>query len=140
MFYLDTSLLVSSFSNEPRSAIVDEWMSRQDKNELCISDWVITEVSSALSIKIRRGTINEMQRGAILAEFTRLTADTFTVLPVAASALRTAARFCDQSQLKLRSADALHLAICAEHGATIYTLDQVLSRAALALGVASILL
>lgn len=139
MFYLDTSVLVSTLSNEPRSSVVDEWLSKQNDTELCLSDWVITEVSSALSIKIRTGAINDVQRGAILAQFTRLTVDTLTVLPVAASAFRTAARFCDQSQLNLRSGDALHLAICAEHGATICTLDRVLNRAASALGVASIL-
>ena len=140
MLYLDTSVLVSTLTNEPRSSAVDKWLSRQTIESLCLSDWVITEVSSALSIKIRTGTINDVQRGAILSQFTQMTVDTFKVLPVASSAFRTAARFCDQSQLKLRSGDALHLAICAEHGATICTLDQVLSQAAPALGVASVLL
>jgi len=140
MLYLDTSVLVSALSNEPRSSVVEEWLSRQDESELGLSDWVVTEFSSALSIKIRTGAISDVQRGAMLAQFTRLTVDTFRVVPVTASAFRTAARFCDQSQLNLRSSDALHLAICAEHGATICTLDQVLGRAAPVLGVASVLL
>jgi predicted nucleic acid-binding protein len=40
----------------------------------------------------------------------------------------------------LRAGDALHLAICATHGATLCTLDQRLSDAGSALGVEAMLL
>jgi uncharacterized protein len=53
---------------------------------------------------------------------------------------RTAARFADQHALGLRAGDALHLAICADHGATLCTLDRRLSEAGPALGVKTILL
>ena len=53
---------------------------------------------------------------------------------------RTAARFVEQHVLGLRAADALHLAICADHGATLCTLDRRLSDAATVLGVKTILL
>ena len=139
MFYLDTSVVVSALSVETRTHDVLRWLNEQSDSEFAVSDWVVTEVSSALSIKIRTGTINTAQRALILSQFAQLLTDTFRVLPIEQSAFRTAARFCDQSQLKLRSGDALHLAICAEHGATICTLDQVLGQAAPVLGVASIL-
>jgi predicted nucleic acid-binding protein len=48
---------------------------------------------------------------------------------------RAAARFADQSELNLRSGDALHLAICANHGALLCTLDRRLAESAPRVGV-----
>jgi hypothetical protein len=47
----------------------------------------------------------------------RLSVDSFTILHVSGLQFRTAARFADQHALGLRAGDALHLAICADHGA-----------------------
>ena len=140
MLYLDTSLLVSAFTRETRSHDARQWLQQQVSKEVSLSEWVITEFSSALSLKVRTGEIDTAHRGAILAQFTQLAVNSFVVLPVEASAFRTAARFCDQPQLNLRAGDALHLAICAESGATICTLDQKLGKAAPLVGVASVLL
>ena len=54
--------------------------------------------------------------------------------------VRTAARFADRHELGLRVGDALHLAVCADHGATLCTLDRRLAEAAPALGVRTTLL
>jgi uncharacterized protein len=48
---------------------------------------------------------------------------------------RVAARLADQSELNLRAGDALHLAICANHGASLCTLDRRLAEAAPRVGV-----
>jgi len=140
MLYLDTSILVSALTKEPSTSAVRTWLAQQPGDQLTISDWVVTEFSSAMSFKVRIGAINTAQHAAILGQFTQWAVNTFGNLPVQAMSFHTAARYCDQSQLNLRSGDALHLAICVEHGATICTLDQVLGRAAPLLGVASILL
>jgi uncharacterized protein len=140
MLYLDTSVLVSALTKEPGTGAVQAWLARQPSDQFVISEWVVTEFSSALSVKVRIGAINTTQHAAILAQFTQWAVTTFGRLPVEVTSFRIAARYCDQSQLNLRSGDALHLAICAEHGATICTLDQVLGRAAPVLGVASLLL
>ena len=140
MLYLDTSLLISAHSRESRTDDVLRWLSKQNVAELSISDWVITEFSSALSIKLRMGVIGTGQRGAMLAQFTQLSVNTLRLLPIEVSALRTAARFCDQPHLNLRAGDALHLAICAEHGAVLCTLDQRLSQAAPLVGVGCVML
>ena len=50
MLYLDTSLLVSAFAREPQTPRIQQWLRDQDSDELTISDWVIAEFSSALSI------------------------------------------------------------------------------------------
>jgi hypothetical protein len=50
--------------------------------------------------------------------FTRLATDSFAILPVSRLKFRTAARFADQHVLGVRAGDVLHLAVCADHGAT----------------------
>jgi hypothetical protein len=75
------------------------------------------------------------QRSNSLALLTRLATDSLTVLPVSPLHFHTAARFADQHELGLRAGDALHLAVCAEHGATLCTLDRRLAQAGATLGV-----
>ena len=133
--YLDTSLLVAALTNEARTKSVQNWLSSQPPEDLMISDWVTTEFSSALSIKVRTGQIDVTHRAEALAAFTRLSKDTFAVLPVTGHQFRTAARFADQYETGIRAGDALHLAVCIDHGATLCTLDQRLREAASHFGV-----
>jgi len=79
-------------------------------------------------------------RAEALSTFARLAMDSFTVVPVSRLQFRMAARFADQYALGLRAGDALHLAICADHGATLCTLDRRLSDAGSALGAKTMLL
>ncbi len=114
-----------------------DWLAAQPPERLAISGWVTAEFSSALSIKVRVGHLSVTNRAQALAMFTRLRAETFSEFPVAAAEFRVAARFADQHALGLRSGDARHLAICAEHGATLCTLDHRQSDAGRALGVST---
>jgi uncharacterized protein len=140
MLYLDTSLLVAALTNEAETERMQRWLGQQRADDLAISDWVATEFSSALSIKLRTGQIEASHRADALATFTRLATDSFTVVPVSRLQFRIAARFVEQHVLGLRAGDGLHLAICADHGATLCTLDRRLSDAATVLGVKTILL
>ncbi len=135
MLYLDTSLLVSALTQEESTPAMQAWLAQQDAGRLAISDWVVTEFSSALAIKLRTRALRAQDRAAALATLTRLTANSLDLLPVSRQAFRTAARFVDQAALNLRAGDALHLAICAEAGATLCTRDQRLAAAAPQLGV-----
>lgn len=140
MLYLDTSLLVSALTNEADTGTVQAWLTRQAPQELTISDWVVTEFSSALSIKLRMGQLIPEHRAASLAAFTRLAQETLLVLPVQRASFRKAASLADQAALSLRAGDALHLALCADNGATMCTLDQSLAKAAPLVGVEAVLL
>ncbi|MGC5749904.1 type II toxin-antitoxin system VapC family toxin [Gluconobacter sp. NFX36] len=107
--YIDTSVLVAALTNEAETDRMQSWLSSQDPDELFISDWVATEFSSALSIKLRSGQINVADRANALALFTRLSAESFQILPITTQQFRAAARFSDQYALGLRAGDALHL-------------------------------
>ncbi|MBB2166900.1 type II toxin-antitoxin system VapC family toxin [Gluconacetobacter aggeris] len=138
--YIDTSVLVAALTNGSQTARMQSWLAGQAPEDLFISDWVFTEFSSALSIKLRTGQITVTDRANALALFMRLSTESFETLPITSQQCRTAARFSDQYALGLRAGDALHLAICADHGTTLCTLDRRLAEAGPHIGVRTELL
>jgi predicted nucleic acid-binding protein len=140
MLYVDTSLLVSALTNEAETKNAQDWLNARQREMLAISDWVTTEFSAALSIKLRTRQITPAQRAETLAFFSSGICGSVAIFPVTGAQFRTAATFADQYALGLRAGDALHLAIAADHGATLCTLDRRLADAGGALGVTTLLL
>lgn len=140
MLYVDTSILVAALTNESQTADAQDWLGRQQAGELAISDWVMTEFSAALSMKLRGGYLQIPDRAEALAVFSEMVDASFHVLPVTIPDFRVAARFADQHSTGLRAGDALHLAVAANHGARIRALDKGLVAAAQALGISAALI
>ena len=140
MLYVDTSVLVAALTNEPATATMQAWLADQDPAALAISDWTVTEFSSALSLKLRSGRLTIDHRAMILSTFNRLVSETFVTIGITGGQFRMAARFVERHQLGLRAGDALHLAVASEHGSTVCTLDRLLAAAGPEIGVPTSLL
>ena len=132
-------MLVSALTNEGATGRVQAWLSLQDPAALLISEWVVTEFSSALSIKLRTGQFLARDRAKAAGLFARLKAESLTVVPITRDHFLAAALLVDQYDIGLRAGDALHVAIAAALGATICTLDKRLSDAAVTVGVNALL-
>ena len=135
MIYCDTSLLVAALTAEPETHRAQDWLTAQDAGALCVSGWTVAEFSSALSIKLRNKVIDESQRAVIMTHWRLMLVENLVTLPVPAQAYELAARFADQHQLNLRAADALHLAVASSSGLSLATLDRIMTKAALAVGI-----
>jgi uncharacterized protein len=128
VIYVDTSVLVALFANEPRSAAVARWYAGS-KTELTSAIWCITEFASALGIKQRTSQMNAEQAQAAWERFTRLAANDLRLLAVTHADFHRAATMTLDAATSLRAGDALHLACAAHAGAKgIATLDEVLGR------------
>ena len=135
MIYLDTSLIVAALTGEADDDRVWNWLDRQAADSLMTSRWTITEVSSALSLKVRTAAITVDQRAAAQLAWRKLRSDSLFIAPVRSSHFTTAAAYADQHELGLRAGDALHIAVAVAGGHSLATLDMKMARAAPLLGV-----
>lgn len=138
MFYIDTSAWVSAVTEEAKSEHVRSWLNQFEPEELAISDWVLVEFSSALSLKIRTGHFTQEQRAVALGAFSTAVRDSLSLLSVESNHFRSAAVFADNHLTGLRASDALHLAVAADHGTVVCTLDAVMLTAGRLLGIETI--
>ncbi len=128
MVYVDTSVLVPLFLNEPHSVAAADWYSRE-KSELVAAAWCIPEFASALGIKQRTGAIDAEQARGAWTRFERMVAADLRLFPVEVAHFRRAAELVFDAASTLRAGDALHLACAEAVGAKhMATLDNVLAR------------
>ncbi|MHA3840004.1 type II toxin-antitoxin system VapC family toxin [Sphingomonas aestuarii] len=128
--YLDTSVLVAALVHEPHSAAIREWLRDRPANSLFIGYWAVTEVHSALSVRVRTGTLTEADKSQVLDAWQTLLSDSLTIIAIDPFHFDRAAMMADHHSLGIRAGDALHLAV-AEHAAlTLVTFDKTMSKAA----------
>ncbi len=136
MIYLDTSAAIPLFVAEPASDAVDAWFESCDET-LISSDWILTEFASALSIKERRGEIEQKQAQTAWKDFESFCRSGLRLVPVSRQGFVHAARLARNARSGLRSGDSLHLSMALELGAvSIATADANLEKNAKSMGLA----
>ena len=138
MHYLDTSVLVTALTAEPQTSTAREWLFA-NQSSAYISDWVLTEFSGALALKLRIGALSDESSRAARFAMAKLVKGSLVLLPVTRACFNTAAEFCD-SGADLRSGDALHAAIAQAHDLTLASRDPQMVRGARGLGLGAVLL
>ncbi len=127
MIYVDTSVIVALLTVEPRTQDVTTWYAGLRDAPTC-SDWLLTEFSSALSIKLRTGQVTEANAKRVRKEFESLTEGGIRVVQVSRDAFRHAAEMVKLHDHSLRAGDSLHLAVALELGAShMATLGRTLT-------------
>lgn len=134
MFYLDASVVVALHVHEPHTDRVAAWLRIHDAGDLAVSDWVVTEFASALSLKLRTGQIDNLQRHNAQVSFDQLLLPVLTNLPVGTVDFRRATNLISIDRNGLRAGDALHLAVAERHRCALVTLDQRFAKSAAAAG------
>jgi predicted nucleic acid-binding protein len=135
MLYLDTSCLVPAYLREQTSEQVLSWLASLGHAPIAVSDWTVTEFTSAVGMKVRSGLALQEARSAVRS-FRAAVAVHFACLPVRSPDFNDATSLLEQFDLGLRAGDALHLAVARNYGADhLYTFDKVMLKAATHFGV-----
>jgi uncharacterized protein len=108
--YADTSALVALFAKESTALGIRNWLN-DESNVLCAADWCVTEVASALSVKVRSKTLAQEEADLSWAAFEQACQGAIELLPVLAQDFSRAAQLCRVAVSGLRAGDALHLAV-----------------------------
>lgn len=133
MLYIDTCVLLAVLMPEVHSASATEFF-EQAKAPLAISSWSVTELHSALGLKVRTMALSHSQAEAVLQGFERSLVPGLLVLELEPQDFRNANACLRGWSTSLRAADALHLAIASGRGAMLCSLDAPFVAAAQQLG------
>lgn len=134
--YLDASVLVSAFQQDVHSDRVDAWFDTGP--DFLLSSWAIAEVSSALSLQVRMKRLADRERRAVELHLDGWLAQRALIHPQAEDFQH--ARSLLRQDVRLRTPDALHLAITARLDLDLITLDQEMADAAHDAGLRTLLL
>jgi hypothetical protein len=139
MFYLDTSVIVAYYCPEALSGKVEDFLMTQTRP--AISSLSELEMFSAVSRKVREGGLKGKIGNRIIAKFLgHVEGHLFKCLPVEPHHFRLARDWMGLFTTKLKTLDALHLAIASSNGLTLVTADRELSKSGKSLGIDVMLL
>ncbi|MBC1262373.1 type II toxin-antitoxin system VapC family toxin [Synechococcus sp. BSF8S] len=118
MLYIDTCVLLAVLTPEAHSATATAFLAEASA-PLAISSWSVTELHSALGLKVRTKALTQAQAEAVLQGYERSLAPGLLVLELESQDFRNANACLRGWSTSLRAADALHLAIASGRGATL---------------------
>lgn len=130
MIYLDTSFIAPLVIAEATSDAVEAVVLKLKPGELATSLWTQVELASMVSRKVRMGELSASEAEAVRRELRRVLVESFELIQPVPADFLGAVQYLELRNTGLRSGDALHLSIAANHGAKkILTLDEGLLRA-----------
>ena len=83
MLFVDTSALVNRYSEEVRTAVVDELIEDTDE-PILVTSLTVIEMTSASRRKFNRGELTERQRDDVLIAFFEEATEQYTLIPIEA--------------------------------------------------------
>ncbi len=123
MIYVDTSAVVALLTTEVRTQAVMGWYEGLQEVPT-VSDWLLAEFSSAISIKVRAGQLSEASAKEAFKEFDMLLDGGLRLAPISREAFKRAEKMVRNHRDGLRAGDSLHLAMALELQAShVATLD-----------------
>jgi len=129
--YVDTCILLSLLVGDHGFKAAETWLSKQDKQPIWISHWVLLELAGVISRNQRREDFSAVFAVAIRNELENFRSQTLSLIEPRANHFMQARRWLDHHDaLKLRSGDALHLAIAKHQNLKLITADRQLANAA----------
>lgn len=131
--YLDASVLVALFTNDPLSARADGFL-RANTPVLIVSDFAAAEFASAVARRVRMGTLPPGDARAIFATFDAWTERATGRAETGPADVAAATAYLRRLDLGLRTPDALNIAIAERVGADLMTFDDKMAAGARALG------
>ena len=134
MRYLDTSILLAVLLPETGSDAAEMLMSSEGET-LAVSSWTEVELLSALGVKLRTKQVTKREAQSAVDAYTYLVSPSLRILKINDADHQSAAALMKGWQTALRASDSLHLAIASAHGATVFTFDQAMAKAAATLGI-----
>jgi uncharacterized protein len=133
--YLDASVLVSMFTVDGHTPRASEWL-RLAHDRLHLSDWTLTEFSSAIAVGVRTARLTIGDRDAAEEALRSWLSTQRAPELVRSDDVRAARALLRATTLPLRAGDALHLAIAQRIGHAIVSFDRRMCEAATDLGIA----
>ena len=124
--YVDTSLLLAAFSNEPSQPTALVLLQEPQWTQVCVSDWTLAEFACALHAKVlRRETSTDVAHSIDQTIKRLLEEGALQRLPVLREDYSAVQRVTPGIKCLVRGADALHLAVAARCGMTHFaSLDK----------------
>jgi hypothetical protein len=133
--YLDKNIPVALLTPEPFSERADIFL-QNNAEPLIVSDFAAAEFSSAAARRVRMGEFTIEQAGIALAGFDAWFASAANRVEIGTGDVALATTYIRRLDLRLRTPDALHIAIARRLDATLVSFDRSMAAAAHALGMA----
>jgi predicted nucleic acid-binding protein len=133
--YLDASILVAVFINDPLSPRADRFL-KSVASPMVLSDFGAAEFASAVARLVRMREIAEPDARFCLSHFDIWMARDARRIQTESADIAGADAFVRRLDLPLRVPDALHLAIAQRISATLVTFDAQMATNARTLGIA----